>query len=127
MIAWLLIADPPEQSAEQLAESLHASRGAISQNTRVLVQMGLVQRVRKPGERRDYFRIRPGAWEQSTRERRHETRKYTQLFQRGLALTEGGSPESQRALKESIEFMTFLDQEVDALFERWDQRKGTSS
>ncbi len=63
----LMISDPPERSAEELAEALGASRGSISQTTRSLIQMGLVQRWSRPGERRDYFRIKPGAWHEIMR------------------------------------------------------------
>ena len=49
----LLISDPPELSAEELAEALQASRGSISSATRSLIGMGLVQRRTKRGERRD--------------------------------------------------------------------------
>ena len=38
----LMISDPPERSAGELAEALGASRGSISQTTRSLIQMGLV-------------------------------------------------------------------------------------
>src|SRR5512135_2854177 len=62
ILGWLLICDPPEQSAGQLAQVLQASKGSLSTMTRLLIQMGLVERVGLPGERRDYFRIRPGAW-----------------------------------------------------------------
>ena len=47
----LMISDPPERSAEELAEELGASRGSISQTTRSLIQMSLVQRWSRPGER----------------------------------------------------------------------------
>src|SRR5215217_2912648 len=56
----LMISDPPERSAEELAEALGASRGSISQTTRSLIQMGLVQRWSRPGERKHYFRVKPG-------------------------------------------------------------------
>ena len=35
---WLLICDPPEQTAAELAEALGASRGAISGTARILEQ-----------------------------------------------------------------------------------------
>ncbi len=41
VLSALLIADPPEQTAEQLAKTLQASRGAISSGTTFLETMGL--------------------------------------------------------------------------------------
>ena len=49
---YLLICDPPEQSAEEIAEALHASRGAISGAVRLLEPIGFIHRSRKRGQRR---------------------------------------------------------------------------
>ena len=58
----LVLADPPELSAEDLASGLQASRNSISQGTRTLVHEGLIERRRRRGERSNYFRVKPSAW-----------------------------------------------------------------
>ncbi len=40
-----------------LAERLKVSRGSISTNTRLLENLGVIERVSKPGERGDYFQL----------------------------------------------------------------------
>lgn len=62
VLGWLLVCEPDSQSAEDLAAVLHASRGSISMATRTLIHMGSVERHTKPGDRRTYYRIRPGTW-----------------------------------------------------------------
>src|SRR6266702_2142594 len=57
----LLLADPPEMSSAQLTSFLGVSSGSVSTATRELIRPGLVQRVRMPGERQDYFRATMGA------------------------------------------------------------------
>ncbi|MDQ6608042.1 MAG: MarR family transcriptional regulator, partial [Actinomycetota bacterium] len=52
-LGWLLVCDPPAQSAAELAESLQASKGSISTSTRALLRMGFIERVRLRGERFD--------------------------------------------------------------------------
>src|SRR5205807_610261 len=64
VLGWLLVCDPPEQSAADLADHLQASRGSISTATRVLLRMGLLERTRVRGERFDRFQARPGAWDE---------------------------------------------------------------
>lgn len=59
--AYLLIVDAPHVSAADLQESLGASAGSISTATRFLLDFRLIERVRVPGERRDYFAPRDGA------------------------------------------------------------------
>jgi len=63
IVGRLLLSVPAEQSSEQLAAYLDASKGSISTMTRQLIDLGLVERVGIPGARQDYFRIRPGSWE----------------------------------------------------------------
>ena len=52
---YLLIADPPEQSAQQIAERLAASRGAVSGAVRLLTAAGLIQRRTRRGDRREWL------------------------------------------------------------------------
>ncbi len=63
VLGWLLICEPPEQSAAELAEQLQASRGSISTATRVLIRTGLIERVRHRGERFDRFVARSEGWD----------------------------------------------------------------
>lgn len=53
----LLLMDDPQTFAE-LAGKLQVSRGSISTNTRLLEQLGLIERIGRPGERQDYFQLR---------------------------------------------------------------------
>ena len=62
VLGWLLVCDPPEQTAAQVVEALSASKGSISTTLRLLERFGLVEPVGRPGERRTYFRIAPGAF-----------------------------------------------------------------
>jgi DNA-binding transcriptional regulator GbsR (MarR family) len=59
--AYLLIVDAPYVSAADLQEGLGTSAGSISTATRFLLDFRLIDRVRIPGERRDYFAPRQGA------------------------------------------------------------------
>ncbi len=58
---WLLVCEPHEQSAAELARMLQASKGSISMATRVLLRQGMIERTRVPGERFDRFRVRTDA------------------------------------------------------------------
>src|ERR1700693_2086954 len=59
--AWLLVCEPPEQSVEQIAHAIGASRGAISGAVRMLEPSGLVLRTKRRADRRDYWRTSPDA------------------------------------------------------------------
>lgn len=117
----LLVAEPSEQSAEALMKALRASRGSISSSTRILIQTGLIERVSKPGERRDYFRTRAGAWAEITRARMASLSLFRRLGEKGLTVLEGGDPELRRGLEEMRDFYAYWEREFPSLFERWEE------
>ena len=57
----LLISDTP-LSFTVLAQRLTISRGGLSSNTRLLQEMGLIERVAMPGSRQDYFQVPANVW-----------------------------------------------------------------
>lgn len=115
----LMVADPPEMSAEELAEFLQASRGSISHATRQLIELGIIQRVSRPGVRRDYFRIRDNAWTAAYMNQMRSIDQLVEMFNRGLASLDGASPEAQVSLRDAIGFYEFMKQEYSMLMERW--------
>lgn len=117
----LMISDPPERSAEELAEALGASRGSISQTTRSLIQMGLVQRWSRPGERRDYFRIKPGAWGEIMRREMESLSEFRKMAERGLGLLSTEDPGARRSLEEMRDFYIYWEREMPAVLKRWER------
>lgn len=58
-IMGLLVIHGGPFSFAELAERLKVSRGSISTNTRLLENLGVIERVTKAGQRQDYFQLRP--------------------------------------------------------------------
>lgn len=62
----LLFITSTPHSAEDIQNNLGISRGNVSMNIRTLVEWGLVRRVRKRGDRRDYYESLTDVWEMFT-------------------------------------------------------------
>jgi DNA-binding transcriptional regulator GbsR (MarR family) len=116
ILALLIVADPPAQTAEQIAAALGSSRGSISQATRVLVQLGMVRRFNRPGERRDSFELRADAFTAATRRRVHEIVHFIDMFERARRITGDDRP----YLDESLAFLRFWQLRIDAIFHDWE-------
>lgn len=123
VLGLLLISDPPERSAEELAGALRASRGSISSATRSLVQLGLVQRLSRPGERRDYFRVRPGAWNELMRQEMASITTLRRMAEQGLDIMNSDNPEARRGLEEMRDFYAYWERELPAVLERWERER----
>lgn len=127
IFGWLLISDPPQQSASELAEVLQASKGSLSTMTRLLIQIGLIERVSLPGERRDYFQIKPHAWTQMTKQRIAQITAFRQLAERGLELLADSPPRLSDRLQEMRDIHAFLERELPLLDERWEREQAEQS
>ena len=117
----LMISDPPERSAGVLAEALGASRGSISQTTRSLIQMGLVERRARPGERRDYFCVKPGAWGGLMRREMDALGGFRETAERGLALLGSREPNVRRNLEEMRDFYAYWEEEMPTVLDKWER------
>ncbi|WP_299428837.1 MarR family transcriptional regulator [uncultured Meiothermus sp.] len=126
ILGWLMVCDPPEQSATQLAQTLGASKASISTMIRVLTQGMLIERVPKRGSRQDFYRIRPGAWTDLTVKRLSALSIYTQLAERGLELMATAPPEQRTRLEEMRDLFGFFERELRGMVERLEERKQPS-
>ncbi len=117
----LLLADPPELSADGLAAALRASPGTISTSTRTLEEMGIVERVRKAGDRKQYFRLRLGAWQEIVRKRAEAFKAAGGVAEKGLVILGGDRPDVGQGLREMLEFMRFVVKEQTTLLESWER------
>ncbi len=124
VFGWLLISDPQYQSPAELAEVLMASKGSISTTTRLLIQIGLIERFAIPGVRHDYFRLRRDALERTMRHGlEDEIKMFRQLAERGLELMKSETSIRRQWLEEMRDRYVFLEQEFPVLMERWEQRR----
>ncbi|MEK6756221.1 MAG: MarR family transcriptional regulator [Bacteroidota bacterium] len=127
ILGCLLLSREPEVSTDELVDQLQASRGSISTMTRFLIQRGLLDRVGRPAERRDYFRIRTGTWSNILRGRMGQIIEFHTLIERGMELVTPKNELPYKRLKEMHEFYEFFEHEFPALFERWEEYQKQSS
>ena len=119
MWAWLLICEPPEQTASDLAEALHASRGAISGTARLLASAGLIRRMRRRGDRREYFTAPPGALRSLLTGAGASYRRFREITEDGLVALADRPPSARARLQEVHDAYLFFEREYPALIERY--------
>ena len=118
---WLLICEPPEQNAAELAEALEASRGSISSSTRLLTTVGIIHRSTRRGDRREYFSIPPGAVRTLMDRAQQQLRADREVTEAGLALIADRSAESQARLRDLHDMYAFFEAEWPAVLDRYHQ------
>jgi DNA-binding transcriptional regulator GbsR (MarR family) len=96
ILGWLMVCDPPEQSAAQIAEAIGASRASLTTNLRVLLTMGFMTKRTRPGERTAYYRLAEGAWEAVVRRQIAALASFREVAAAGLDLL---GPRTERAAR----------------------------
>lgn len=107
ILGWLMICDPPEQSAGQIADTIQASRASLTSNMRFLTAVGLVRKVRRPGDRTGYFRIEDDAWHKVIQRRLDGLGAFGDIAKEGFALAGPDSARTER-IRAAHDSLTWL-------------------
>lgn len=115
----LFLADDP-LSAADLAEKLHLSAGAVSMTVGELERWGVVRRVWRPGERKDYFEAETDFWKMiskvvSERER-FLVRSVRERLETATQALDKGSAKHKR-MKQLLGLASIAETVVDAFIE----------
>ena len=71
----LLLVSPDPMSAEEMMAELNISRGNVNMNIRELIDWGLVEKLHKPGDRKEYFVAEKDIWEVTKRVARERKKR----------------------------------------------------
>jgi DNA-binding transcriptional regulator GbsR (MarR family) len=126
VLGWLMVCDPPHQSAEELAEAVQASRGSISMAVTMLQQAGAVERHKVAGTRRIYYRVRSGFWLREAEDKARIAGEWRKLMERGLDLMSDQSRQRRRRVQEAHDMYSFLAEEYARIKDLWLQRQAAA-
>ncbi len=62
ILGHLMVCEPAAQTQAELASALRLSSGAVSTQLQTLIGAGLVERVRRPGVRTQFYQLPDGVW-----------------------------------------------------------------
>jgi DNA-binding transcriptional regulator GbsR (MarR family) len=119
MWGWLLICEPPEQTASDLAAALGASRGSISGTARILASAGMIRRTTRRGDRREYFSVAPETFNEFLGSAGRVYRYFREIAERGLLAIEDRPDASKARLREFRDVFAFVEREVPLIIDRF--------
>jgi predicted transcriptional regulator len=125
VFAMLLSRDDGSATSAELATALQASPAAISGAVRYLIQLHLITRAHRAGERRDVYRLLSDNWYEMVGNRDHELQQWATLSREGVDVL-GADTRAGRRLEETARFFEFLINEMPSVLQRWrtDSRNG---
>jgi len=111
ILGWLMVCDPPRQTAAQLVEVLQASKGSISTNLRLLLQSGTIEKVGVPGERSAHYQLVSDPMSRLVEMELATIRTMRELVESGLALLEDRPLQQRERLEEFRAVWSFFERE----------------
>ncbi len=118
----LLLAAQEPLSLGDMATLPQVSKASISTNARRCQQVGLVHRVSKPGDRRDYYEISPGSFSRMLDSRVAGVLEMVRLAQLGLTAIETDNHPARARLEEMRDFYTFVGGEMKSVMDHWKEQ-----
>ena len=118
----LLLLCEREMSLDEITKELGASKGSASVNTRLLEQRGFVERVSKPGDRRDYYRIMPDLFERTMEQRLARWHRFREIVTYGLAELDL-SPAVRNRLMDFETQQENVREVIETALEKWRSRR----
>jgi hypothetical protein len=122
VLGWLLICDPPEQTAAEIAGALQTSRSAVGSAIASLENQGQIRRTRAAGERADRVSFHPDADVRSL-ESPVEYGAMLALAGHGLEVLRDAPPARRARLLGAVAFYEFLLERMPALADEWRARR----
>ncbi len=123
----LLIYSPEPVSLEEIAKSLHRSKGPVSQILRRLRDKDLVRRVWQPTSRKDFYEISPDIFERAFRNNFELIKSNTRLANQLRHLAEKEkSPKLETLKARMVEMETFyeiMEKHHENFLKEWSKAK----
>ena len=120
--AALLTTEDGRLTASQLASLLGVSPAGVSGAVRYLTQVRMIRRERERGSRRDVFVVMDDAWHDVLMQK---DQIYAPILRALLDAREavGESTRAGARMQLSVEFLEFIQHEMDGIAQRWDEHK----
>lgn len=122
----LMMSEEP-MTLSELQETLGASKGSVSETTRLLITNGTVERFKTPGNRQFVYRWRDDAWVGCLE---HQLNQTTQLLEvsRSMADRSGEMADELRDRVDDMrEYYTFMVRRLDTVLEEYRASRRTDA
>ncbi|MFN7013381.1 MAG: GbsR/MarR family transcriptional regulator [Bacteroidia bacterium] len=122
IFAYLMIADPPEKSFEEIYQYLQMSKSAVSNGLNALLQHGLIDYITHMGDRKRYFHINTKGWMEQTKKQIEGQEQLQPLIKEVLKSRSNKYPEFNKALEEIIAFHDYMREEIKIAIKKWEKK-----
>ncbi|HEY3011646.1 MAG TPA: MarR family transcriptional regulator [Gemmatimonadales bacterium] len=115
----LLLVSEDARSLDDLACELRVSKGSVSTNARLLEQRGVLERMSRPADRRDYYRVPPDLFSHTMAQRLARWQRFHEAIGGARTSLPIRSRQVLERLEEYEEAYGFMSQVIGDALARW--------
>jgi DNA-binding transcriptional regulator GbsR (MarR family) len=117
-----LLLSPEPRSLDELVEKLQVSKASVSMNARMLERFGVIRRVTKLGDRRDYYEVIVEQPSKMLEGKLEHTRRLAAVLQEAVEAVPPESEVVRGRLALLAGFFEYMLEAIAQLQERWETR-----
>jgi DNA-binding transcriptional regulator GbsR (MarR family) len=114
-----LLVSEDARSLDDLASELRVSKASVSTNARMLDQRGVLERISRPGDRRDYYRVPPDLFSHTMAQRVARWQRFHEAIGAARTSLPIQSREVLERLEEYEQASAFMSQVITEALARW--------
>ena len=118
IMGFLLLHEGP-YTLDELADELQISKTSASTNARLLEQHGVIVRVVRTGDRRDFYRLAEHHWERMFDVVRKRMHRFQAVVDETMNALPTAETYARKRLLETQEFHTFMLEHIETRIEEW--------
>jgi DNA-binding transcriptional regulator GbsR (MarR family) len=119
----LLLVSESARSLDDLASELQVSKGSVSTNARLLEQRGLLERLCRPADRRDYYSVPADLFLHTMDQRLARWQRFHEAIGAARTSLTIRSPEVRDRLEEYEQAYAFMSEVIREGLKRWQTRR----
>ena len=123
IIGLLLVSNETELTFDEIREQLNVSKSAASNAINLLLRLGQMDYITKPGERKRYFRNRMDQWKDAMKQKMDGMLSLRELLLEVKSVRSGKNKQFIEKLDELIDFMNYMHKEMPTLIKQWEAKR----
>lgn len=120
----LLLVSEDARSLDDLARELKVSKASVSTNARMLEQRAVLERISRPGDRRDYYRVPPDLFSHTMAQRVARWQRFHEAIGAARTALPIRSTEVMDRLEEYQEAYAYMSQVITEALAHWQATRG---
>lgn len=122
ILGLLLVSDKTELTFEEIQNSLKISKSSTSASLNLLISLNRIEYVTYSGVRKRYFRLKIFNWKEDMKKQMEEISVMSALFKEVMKQRTKSTKDFNQSLYEIVDFFDFFNDEVPAIFKKWEQK-----